>query len=242
MSDNRKLPTREELLQNLRKRAAVRPQPKKIDFDACYQTARRFWLESDCRRAFQNSLKASRPKDGWSIDRAVLMAIGNISLAYPGFEYRIVMQLILFQDIVETIEADTGTKVDMVVQDPVLNADDTAIFTALGFEVVQRPRGEQLMCPTTFAMFAFWGFEWTVLDKPRPVLPGVMVSLPLAHVALNEKDGKPPGEPSKVELTAGFYQTTPVCSESSCKYHEGVYLFESLRLSVLKGVEDPTLD
>lgn len=72
----------------------------RIDVAKRFHDANTSWRMSDCRKALQERLKDWKPRAGWGIKRAILMAIGNLEIARIGFEDRSITQLVVFLDIV----------------------------------------------------------------------------------------------------------------------------------------------
>lgn len=67
-----------------------------------YEKLRKVWLGTACRKELLAILKRAEPDDGWKVDTAIALALGNFSLDYDYLvRQRSLWQLIAFVDIVD---------------------------------------------------------------------------------------------------------------------------------------------
>ncbi|CAD0091052.1 unnamed protein product [Aureobasidium mustum] len=119
---------------------------------------KRQWVESEARRWLQQLLTRQMAEGGWSLNKAVCVALGSPSLSWAN-RLRSVWQLVMFMDLVD-MDAD---ELKLYAQEPRFTSLDKDFLESLGVAVLEPPQAEELADESTLIFIPC--LEW-LLELP----------------------------------------------------------------------------
>ncbi|KAI4828137.1 hypothetical protein E4T45_10297 [Aureobasidium sp. EXF-8846] len=122
------------------------------------------WVDSEARRWLQQLLARQMAEAGWSLNKAVCVALGSPSLSWAN-RLRSVWQLVLFMDLVDMVRPrlNHADELKLYAQEPRFTSLDREFLRSLDITVLDPPQAEELVDKSTFIFVPC--IEW-LLELP----------------------------------------------------------------------------
>ncbi|KAI4819834.1 hypothetical protein E4T44_10382 [Aureobasidium sp. EXF-8845] len=122
------------------------------------------WVESEARRWLQQLLARQMAEGGWSLNKAVCLALGSPSQLWA-HRPRSVWQLVMFMDLVDMVRPrlNHADELKLYAQEPRFTLLDREFLQSLDITVLDPPQAEELVDKSTFTFVPC--IEW-LLELP----------------------------------------------------------------------------
>ncbi|CAD0112538.1 unnamed protein product [Aureobasidium uvarum] len=122
------------------------------------------WVESDARRWLQQLLARQMTEGGWSLNKAICVALGSPSLSWAN-RHRSVWQLVMFMDLVDLVrpKLNHANEFKLYAQEPRFTSLDREFLQSLDIAVLDPPQAEELVDQSTLIFIPC--IEW-LLELP----------------------------------------------------------------------------
>ncbi|KAI5207829.1 hypothetical protein E4T39_01762 [Aureobasidium subglaciale] len=122
------------------------------------------WVNSEARRWLQQLLARQMSESGWSLNKAVCVALGSPSLSWAN-RLRSVWQLVMFMDLVDMVRPRLkhGDELKLYAQEPRFTSLDREFLKSLDILVLEQPRAEEVVDGSSLIFIPC--LEW-VLELP----------------------------------------------------------------------------
>ncbi|KAH0007053.1 hypothetical protein KCU78_g11978, partial [Aureobasidium melanogenum] len=122
------------------------------------------WVESEARRWLQQLLARQMAEGGWSLNKAVCVALGSPSLSWAN-RLRSVWQLVMFMDLVDMVRPSLkhANELKLYAQEPRFTALDKDFLQSLGVAILEPPQAQELADESTLIFIPC--LEW-LLELP----------------------------------------------------------------------------
>ncbi|KAI5247159.1 hypothetical protein E4T43_02163 [Aureobasidium subglaciale] len=122
------------------------------------------WVDSEARRWLQQLLARQMTEGGWSLNKAVCVALGSPSLSWAN-RLRSVWQLVMFMDLIDMVRPNLkhGDELKLYAQEPRFTSLDREFLKSLDILVLEQPRAEEMADESSLIFIPC--LEW-VLELP----------------------------------------------------------------------------
>lgn len=200
-----------------------------------FEEERNNFIASPCHQRLLETLERNRPKEGWHIPTAVLMALGSLVVRHDRRSQ--LHQLAVFLEIVQYLQKTTHSTIQTFAQDPEFRPESIEFLKSLGIEVVWEPQAERLSRAGCFTMAPFYGWDDTLIARERELRPIVYIGLPLEHVKSNARTRRTPQEMEWLNDCGAEYDCFRVCPDDCAHVGNCNYNLSALEVYCLRTIE-----